>query len=224
MVGLLERGERGAWRASTRSSEACRRGERAARLPPAPLARRPVRGSSGAPRRAAEEGALVVERRRLERRCVRAPGWLDRAGGRVGERAERGGARFQRGLAAQHLLELLLVLLLVEQLPAGEAIDPARAARRCGPRSRTASRPRGDQPRQHVVAEGEIGRRGDAPHRHDDQRADHDPEGDRAEPHLPAGMDEGVVRALALRRRGRRGLAPAWRGTMADGSGVQIDR
>jgi hypothetical protein len=65
-----------------------------------------------------------------------------------------------------------------------------------------------DQPGQHVVAEGEIGRRSDAPGRHDDQRADHDPEGDRADAHLPAGMHQGVVRALTLRRRDRRRRRP----------------
>ena len=49
---------------------------------------------------------------------------FDRAGRRrIGHAGERRGARFQRRLPAQDLLELLLELLLVEQLAAGDAVD-----------------------------------------------------------------------------------------------------
>ena len=48
---------------------------------------------------------------------------LDRAGRSIGVAAERGGALLQRRLPLQQLLELLLELLLVEQLPAGDAVD-----------------------------------------------------------------------------------------------------
>src|SRR2546430_8679276 len=40
----------------------------------------------------------------------------------------------------------------------------------------------GNEPGQHVFAEGEIGGGGDAPPCHDHQRADHEPEGDGSEP------------------------------------------
>ena len=109
--------------------------------------------------------------------------------------AERGGARFQRGLPAHDLVELLLELLLVEQLAAGHAIDLGAQlgdAVLVGELHVGLAR---DQPRQHVVAEGEIGGGGERPARHDHERADHDPEGDRAEPDLAAGMEQRVVGA-----------------------------
>ena len=136
-----------------------------------------------------EEGALVVEQRRLGR-----------------ERASRGcliepvasptarGARFQGGLTPQNLFELLLVLLLVDQLATGDAVD---AAAQLGDAVLVAELHLGlpgDEAREHVLAEGKVGGGGDAPHRHDHQRADHDPEREGTEPQLPPGVDKGVAR------------------------------
>lgn len=57
-----------------------------------------------------------------------------------------------------------------------------------------------DEPGEHVLAEGEIGGGADGPQRHDDQRADNDPEGDRPEAHLTAGMDETQARPPRIMR------------------------
>src|SRR6516165_7770096 len=51
-----------------------------------------------------------------------------------------------------------------------------------------------DQPGEHVLAEGKIGGSAYAPHRHDHQRADHDPKGDRSDAQLASGMDEPPAR------------------------------
>ena len=76
-----------------------------------------------------QEGALVLDqgafersRARLARRAI-ARGMPDRAGD-VAQAAERARARFQRRLPAENLVELLLVLLLVQQLAARNAVDP----------------------------------------------------------------------------------------------------
>ena len=163
-----------------------------------------------------EEGALVVEQRRLERK--RAPRLLDRAGGL----ADRAGARFQSGLTTQNLFELLLVLLLVDQLAAGDAVD---AAAQLGDAVLVAELHLGlpgDEAREHVLAEGKVGGGRDAPHRHDHQRADHDPERDGTEPQLPPGMGQGCsppTTAAWVRRRaglGRHGWNDGY------GSAVQM--
>ena len=184
------------WRCSTRSSEACRRASLSSKLP-ADLARPGGQLIQQDGLRGLEqEGALVAGR--LDRRGARGvaflAGRLDRAGRRrVGQAADRRGARFERRLALQDLLELLFVQLLIEQLPAGDAVD---LRPQLGDAVLVAELHVGlsrNEPGQDVVAEGEIGARGDGPQRHDHQRADHHPEGDRAEPHLPPGMREGVV-------------------------------
>src|SRR4029078_7291213 len=59
----------------------------------------------------------------------------------------------------------------------------------------------GNEPGEHVLAESEIGGGGDAPHRHDHQRADHHPEGEGAEPELPPGVGVGVARGPPPHRR-----------------------
>src|SRR4029077_16385568 len=58
------------------------------------------------------------------RRAARAaaPGLPHGAGG-VADAVERARARFQRRLPAQNLVKLLLVLLLVQQLAPGDAVD-----------------------------------------------------------------------------------------------------
>src|SRR5215471_442234 len=57
-----------------------------------------------------------------------------------------------------------------------------------------------DQPGEYVFAEGEIGGGADGPHRHDHQRADHDPEGDRPDAHVAAGMNEAQARLPRITR------------------------
>ena len=107
-------------------------------------------------------------------RCVRA----DRAGGRR-VAAERRGALLEHRLPLQQRVELLLELLLVEQLPAGDAVD---LGAQFGDAVLVGELHLGlaaDQPGQHVLVECEISAGGDRPDRHDHQRADHDPKRDR---------------------------------------------
>ena len=76
---------------------------------------------------------------------------------------ECGGARFEHRLPAQNLLELLLVLLLVEKLAAGDAVDLCAQLGDAILVAELHVGLPGDQSGQHVVAEGEVGRRGDGP-------------------------------------------------------------
>ena len=144
----------------------------------------------------------------------------DRSGD-VGHRAERGGAGFQRGLAAHDLVELLVELFLVEQLAAGGAVDLGAQlgdAVFIGVLHLGLAR---DQPGQDIVAEGEIGRGRGRPHAEHGHGADHDPEHDRTEPHLLAGMDEGVaVLRVARGSRGRARRAGGWTSGRGRGDGV----
>ena len=171
-----------------------------------------------------EEGALVAERGGLERRRS-AGGQLDRSGDvATAEAAERAGARLQRRLPAQDLVELLLVLLLVKQLAAGDAVD---LGARLGDAILVAELHvglSGDQPGEHVVAEGKIGGGGDGPHRHDHQRAHHHPEGDRAEPQLAPGMNERVSGGPPPggNTRGRPGMAQPAIDRMAGMTAVMV--
>ena len=64
-----------------------------------------------------------------------------------------------------------------------------------------------DQPRQHVVVEGEIGAGGERPAGHDHQAADRDPEADRAEPELVAGMGDACSRSGGSALAGALGAA-----------------
>ncbi len=123
IVGLLERTERrhlALLDAIERCLQADDRATHAARV---------LDGKTGAgidrrcPIRRQQEGPLVIDRRGFERSWPRlgggaaARGLLDRAGD-VAEAIQRARTRFQRRLPAQDLVELLLELLLVEQLPA----------------------------------------------------------------------------------------------------------
>src|SRR5262245_20268287 len=150
-----------------------------------------------------EEGALVVgwlgrDRPRLADQST-ARRRLDRTG-HVAEAVERAGARLQRRLPAQNLVELLLVLLLVEQLAARKAVDLGAQLGDAILIAELHLRLARDQPGEHVLAEGEIGGGADGPQRHDHQRADNDPEGDRPEAHLAAGMDEAQARPPRIMR------------------------
>src|SRR5262245_47057916 len=144
-----------------------------------------------------DEGSLVM--RWFERDCPRLAGPSparrrpDRAG-HIAEAVERAGARLQRRLPAQNLVELLLVLLLVEQLAARKAVDPGAQLGDAILVGESHLRLARDQPGEYVFAEGEIGGSAYAPPRHDHQRADHDPKGDRPEAQLASGMDEAPAR------------------------------
>src|SRR5262245_50331608 len=144
-----------------------------------------------------EEGALVVgwlgrDRPRLADQST-ARRRLDRTG-HVAEAVERAGARLQRRLPAQNLVELLLVLLLVEQLAARKAVDSGAQLGDAILVGESHLRLARDQPGEHVFAEGEIGGGADGPSCHDHQRADHDPKGDRPDAQLASGMDEAQSR------------------------------
>src|SRR5262245_2813948 len=144
-----------------------------------------------------DEGALVVGW--FERDCPRLAGpsparrRLDRTG-HVAEAVERAGARLQRCLPAQNLVELLLVLLLVEQLAARKAVDLGAQLGDAILVAELHLRVARDQPGEDVLAEGEIGGGADGPPRHDHQRADHHPKGDRPDAQLASGMDEAQAR------------------------------
>src|SRR5262249_28938336 len=120
--------------------------------------------------------------------------------GHVAEAAKRAGTRLQRRLPAQNLIELLLVLLLVEQLAARKAVDLGAQFGDAILVAELHLRLARDQPGEHVLAEGEIGGGGDGPTRHDHQRADHDPKGDRSDAQLAAGMDEAQARPPRIMR------------------------
>src|SRR5262249_53624888 len=144
-----------------------------------------------------DEGALVVGWLGRDRPRLAGPSparrRVDRTG-HVAEAVERAGARLQRRLPAQNLIELLLVLLLVEQLAARKAVDPGAQLGDAILVGESHLRLARDQPGEHVLAEGEIGGGADGPHRHDHQRADRDPEGDRPDTQLASGMDEPPAR------------------------------
>ena len=120
----------------------------------------------------------------------------------VRHRAQRRGAGFQRGLAAHDLVELLVELLLIQQLPAGGAIDLGAQFGDSVFIGVLHLGLAGDQPGQHVVAKREIGGGRGRPHAEHDDGADDDPEHHRPEPDLLAGMDDGI----AIARAGDRGL------------------
>ncbi len=106
---------------------------------------------------------------------------------------ERARALLQCHLPAQDLIELALVLLLIKELAAGDPVDLGAQfgnAILVGELHLGLAR---DQPGQHVVAEGKVGRGRNRPDRHDHEGADHDPECDRTEPNLAPGMHEGKV-------------------------------
>ena len=100
----------------------------------------------------------------------------------------------ERRLAAGQIVELLLKLFLVEQLPAGGAVDLGAQFGDAVFVGELLVGLMRDQGAQHVVAEGEIGRRRDRPAGHDHKRPDADPECDRPEAHLTSGMGECVGR------------------------------
>ena len=107
--------------------------------------------------------------------------------GRVASADERD---FEQRLAARDLIELALELLLVEQLPARQAVDLAAQIRDAVLVGELHLRLAREEPGQHVVAECEIGGGHGGPSGHHHQRTDDDPERDRPDAHLPPGMAE----------------------------------
>ncbi len=144
-----------------------------------------------------QEYALVTEGRWLERRSPRfaaAPARADGAGHIAAATVEHACPRFQCGLAADDLLELLLVLLLIEELAARNPVDLRTQFSDTILVAELHVGLPGDEPGEHVLAEGEIGCGADAPDRHYHQGADHHPEGDRSEPQLAPGMAQRIAR------------------------------
>jgi len=105
-------------------------------------------------------------------------------------------------LAPHHLIELLVELFLVQQLPARGAVDLGAQLGDAVFVSVLHLGLTGDQARQDVIAEREIGGRRRRPHPEQDDRADHDPEYDRPNSDLATGMGQGVAVAR-LCDRGR---------------------
>jgi hypothetical protein len=98
-------------------------------------------------------------------------------------------------LSPNNLLEPLLELFLVKQLPACDAINLSTqlgdAILVCELLLLVAR----DQAGEHVLLEGEVGAGRERPAGHDHETADHDPERHRPKPDLPAGMTERVARS-----------------------------
>src|ERR1700746_111394 len=129
--------------------------------------------------------------------------WPDRAGGcRIRTAAECGCPRLEQGLAAHQVVEFLFELLLIKQLTTGRAVDLGAQLRDAILIGKLLFRFAGDQRAQHVVAKCKIGCRRNRPDRHDDHGADGNPERDRSEPDLSAGMRKGVRGVIAARARG----------------------
>ena len=113
-----------------------------------------------------DEDHGVVDRRGPDRLVGRSggamrAGWIEPVVGIVA--GERRGALLQRGLPLQQRVELLLELLLVEQLPAGDAVDLGAQFGDAVLVGELHFGLAADQAREHVVAEGEIGAGGDRP-------------------------------------------------------------
>ncbi len=150
---------------------------------------------------------------------------VDRAGRRcVGEGGERRVALFERCLPPRHRLQLAFHLLLIEQLAAREAIDLAAQVRDAILVGELHLRLPGEQAGQYVVAERKVGGGHRGPAGHHDQRADDDPERDRADADLLSGMTKRPVAALFGRRPGRHfclGVVDATRLGMAGPGGIR---
>ena len=112
--------------------------------------------------------------------------------------ADRARARFKRGLPAHDLFEFLVELFLIQQLPAGRAIDLGAKFRDPVLVGVLHFRLSCDQPRQHIVTKREIGRGRRRPHSKRGDGADHDPERHRPEADLLAGMDQRVAVLFGL--------------------------
>ena len=149
------------------------------------------------------ENHRIVDRRGFDRqlsrrgRRQRPACGPDRAGG-GNIAAKRGGALLQYRLPLQQRVEFLLELFLVEQLPAGDAIDLRAQFGDAVLISELHLGLAPDQSGEHVLVECKISSGGDRPDRHDHQRADHDPERDGADADLASAVDQCVVAAAAL--------------------------
>ncbi len=96
-------------------------------------------------------------------------------------------------MAARQLLQAPFELLLIEQLAAGNAIHLGAQLGNAILIGEPLLGLPGEQARQHVIVEGEIGPGRERPYAHDDEAADYDPEADRSEPDLPLAVGDRVV-------------------------------
>src|SRR5438876_12396479 len=79
---------------------------------------------NGRPATARQDKRTFVRFERKYSQVIRlAATGLFEGAGNVAYSAKRAGARFESGLTAQNLLEHLFVLLLIEQLPAGNTVN-----------------------------------------------------------------------------------------------------
>src|SRR5205085_9266203 len=113
--------------------------------------------------------------------------------GRVRYASERGSARFQRGVTADDLFELLIELFLIEELAAGGAIDFGAQLSDTIFVGVLHVSLAGDQACEDIIPKRKIGCSGGRPHAEHDDSADHDPEYHRSEPDLFAGVHQRIA-------------------------------
>ncbi len=178
----------------------------------------PVRLRLAVHRRTRFETGLTIRRRHEDHGVADRGGFWCAGGGRIDRCATRRrpdrsgrrcirystqgcGAGFQRGLALHDLVELLVELFLVEQLPAGGAVYLGTQFGDAVFIGVLHLGLAGDQPGQNVVAKGKIGRGRCRPHTEHHNGADDDPEHHGTEPDLLAVMDDGIAIARGGRSR-----------------------
>jgi hypothetical protein len=94
------------------------------------------------------------------------------------------------------VLKLLLELFLIEQLPAGDAINLCPQFCNAVFVGVLLLFLTCDQPSENIVVEGEISAGRKRPARHDDEASNRNPKRERSEPKLAAGVRQRVVCAL----------------------------
>src|SRR3974377_1404264 len=139
------------------------------------------------------EGPFVrLERKHSQVIRLAAAGGLFEGAGNVAYSVEGAGARFESRLTAQNQFEFLLVLLLIEQLPAGNAVNLGAHLGDAILITELHFGLPGNEPGQYVLAEREISRRADCPHCHDGDGGDHPPECERSKSELMPAMRWGI--------------------------------
>src|SRR5215510_2038072 len=126
--------------------------------------------------------ACGARRRSIARSASRA------SCGRIGNVADRSGALLKDRLPPHHLVELLLKLFLVKELPAGHAVNTGAHLGKAvlvGVLHRSLAR---RHVGKHVVLKREIGGGHHRPARHNNERTHHRPESHRAETDLTASV------------------------------------
>src|SRR5439155_14805735 len=116
---------------------------------------------------------------------------LDRAG--RGEIAgKHRGSLLKSGLALEQGVEFFLDLLLVEQLATHDPVDLRTQFSNTIFIGELHFRLSANQARKNIVTKSEVSAGRDRPHRHNDQRADYDPERDRSNTDLVSGVGKCV--------------------------------